>query len=135
LDIEKQKTRWLTVDAAVSAVRATTELGGLVNLDVVHNQRLGFETLHLSVGLSVGEEIQKHTAALLGPATLDGFVALGLGRARHTYRDENTSDYYGLIMQATFAGIRTNKPTYSPAITNQNKQTLIRTVENCAWVC
>ncbi len=68
-------------NAAVSPVGSAAELGSLIGLNVVNNQRVKIETSDFSVRLSVLEEIQKIASALLRPSALSGSVSLGLGSA------------------------------------------------------
>lgn len=56
------------VDATVSAVQATADLGGGVDLDVADLQQVGVQILEDCVRLGVLEEVQKELAGLLGPA-------------------------------------------------------------------
>lgn len=56
----------VSVDATVGTVRPTAALLRLVDLDVGHVEVLGVERLHLSVALSVGQDVQKVFHRLLG---------------------------------------------------------------------
>lgn len=75
------------VDTTVSAVQATADLGGSVDLDVANVQEIGVQVLERSVGLGVLEEIQQELAGLLGPASKGArnvLMLLGLGSAANT---------------------------------------------------
>jgi hypothetical protein len=54
----------------VSAVCASPLLGSLVDLDVLHDQVAGVETLGVGIGLSVLEKTEKELGGLDGPAGL-----------------------------------------------------------------
>ena len=54
----------------VSTVGASPSLGGLVDLDVLDNKVTGVETLGVSVGLGVLEEVGEEVGGLGGPAGL-----------------------------------------------------------------
>lgn len=54
--------------ATVGAVCAAALLGGLVNLDVLHNEVASVETLGIGVGLGVLEETEEELGGLGGPA-------------------------------------------------------------------
>jgi hypothetical protein len=54
----------------VGTVSAAAALGSLVNLDALDNQSTGVETLGVSVGLGVLEEVDQELGGLDGPAGL-----------------------------------------------------------------
>jgi hypothetical protein len=56
--------------ATMSTVCSAALLGGLVDLDVLDNQGASVETLGISVGLGVLQEVQKILGGLDGPAGL-----------------------------------------------------------------
>lgn len=54
----------------VGTVGASPSLGGLVDLDVLDKEVTGVETLGVSVGLGVLEEVEEEVGGLDGPAGL-----------------------------------------------------------------
>jgi len=78
-DLDVARRRHVGVDATMGTVRAATQALSAVHLDVVDDQAVGIQTLAVSVGLGVAEELQQELGGLLGPATLRGLPLLGLG--------------------------------------------------------
>lgn len=91
------------VDATVSAVQATADLGGSVDLDVANVQEIGVQVLEGSVGLGVLEEIQQELARLLGPAgegARDVGVLLRLGSTANTSNGATEGDGILVVQDA-----------------------------------
>lgn len=72
------------VDATMSAVSAAALLRGLVDLDVLDDERVQVQTLGLGVALSVLQETQEELGTLFGPATLGNTPGLSLSTATNT---------------------------------------------------
>ena len=67
------------VNPTVSSVSPAPHLGCPVDLNVVHDQVVGVQTLVFGVGLGILQQMQQELGALLGPTTLGSLVSLGLG--------------------------------------------------------
>jgi len=64
----QQKPKNVDTYTTVGTVGASPTLGGLVDLDVLDNKGTGVETLGVSVGLGVLEEVGEEVSGLDGPA-------------------------------------------------------------------
>merc|ERR1712230_110945 len=86
------------VDATVRTIGATAVLVCPVHLDVGHEQLVDLKALELSVGLSVGEEVQHKLSGLLGPPglTVGRSSVLGLGSAANTTAE--ATEWNGLLV-------------------------------------
>ena len=66
-------------NTTMGAVRAASHARRAVNLDVLDEEGLNFQSLNLRIGFGVGQQVHQEAARLLGPASRSVLVLLGLG--------------------------------------------------------
>jgi hypothetical protein len=86
------------VDTTVGTVGASPTLGGLVDLDVLDNKGTGVETLGVSVGLGVLEEVGEEVSGLDGPAGAADTPLLALSSTASAASVSAHGDDLGLVL-------------------------------------
>ena len=81
----KESQKKLTVDSSVSTVSPSPLLCSLVDLNVRNEERINIQTFHLSIALSVLEQIKNELSRLGRPTSLTiGVPVLSLGSPSNT---------------------------------------------------
>ena len=60
----------LTIDTTVSTVCSPSHLGSTVNLNMLNDETVGFQTTDVSVGFRVLQKLQKEFSRFLRPSSL-----------------------------------------------------------------
>lgn len=68
--VRTSKEKVLTIYSSVSTVGSPPDLGGLVDLYVVHYQCISVEHPHFSVALCVSQQVEQKLGTLLRPSPL-----------------------------------------------------------------
>ena len=77
-DLNVAWRRHVRIDPTVGSVSSPSHLGSSVHLNVVNHQMISIETLVLSIGFSILQEVKQELGRLDGPPTLRCTVNLSL---------------------------------------------------------